>query len=408
MVNVTVPGAAGRTTTLAFDSTINASMASQISVALSAALQSGSERAADNAFGPPPPLGGRAGLFTQSLPGVTMLPRGYADVVNSASVGVIFGSGDPNEHVLSGSGNLAFYATGGSGTVLTGGGGNLISIPVSDSGNWLIQTGGGADTIIARGTGSDTINAGPSGNAVTLGGGQYQVASVGQDTITAGTGSTTIDASGSPGSGAGELVFAGTGKLVFVGGASGATIFGGAGSETVTGGSGGLYAKGGTAGNNVLTAGTGAATLFGGGGGDVLTAAGSGPQALFAGTGNETLTGASATGADTFFGGAGADQITGGVGSDTFVSGAGQATVNAAGSSNLFRFVDGSAGGTMLVNDLTNASQVNISLAGYGPNEAANAIAGQTSTPNSVSVKLSDNTTITFANITHLSSGNFS
>jgi hypothetical protein len=48
------------------------------------------------------------------------------------------------------------------------------------------------------------------------------------------------------------------------------------------------------------------------------------------------------------------------------------------------------------------------SLIGYGPNEAANAVAGQTSGANSVSVTLSDNTVITFENITHLTGGNFS
>ncbi len=41
------------------------------------------------------------------------------------------------------------------------GGNNLISIPVSDAGNWQIETGAGADTIADRGTGMDTIGAGP-------------------------------------------------------------------------------------------------------------------------------------------------------------------------------------------------------------------------------------------------------
>jgi Ca2+-binding RTX toxin-like protein len=382
-------------------------MAATIAHAISQEVQGGSEHAADNAFGPPSPLGGKPGLFTQSVPGVTTLPRGYADVVDSAPSAVIFGSGDANEHVLAGAGNLTFYATGGSGTILTGAGNNLISIPVTDAGSWLIETGGGNDTITAR-AGSDTIGAGGGDNVITLGTGQYSVTSVGQDTITAATGSATIDASGSPGSGGGELVFGGAGNLVFIGGASGATVVGGSGSETVTGGSGSLYATGGAAGNNLLTAGSGAATLFGGGGGDTLTAAGSAPQALYAGSGNETLTGGTATGADTFAGGSGTDQITGGLGADTYVGGTGQATVNAVGSSNLFRFVDGSSGGSMLVNDLTNASQVHISLAGYGPNEAATALAGQVSGANSVTLTLSDNTTITFQNITHLSGSNVS
>jgi Ca2+-binding RTX toxin-like protein len=406
VTNVTVPGTGGGTITLAYDSAANASLAANIAAALNDAVKAGTERVTGNASGPPAPLGGKAGLFVQSLPGLTMLPRGYADVVNSASNAVIFGSGDANEHILSGAGNLTFYATGGSGTIAAGGGDNLISIPVSDSGNWLIETGAGADTIADRGTGSDTIGAGPGNNAVSLGGGQYHVMSTGQDTITAGSGSTTVDASGSSGT-ASDLILAGSGKLVFIGGAGSATIVGGTGGATVIGGSGSIDAQGGTAGNNILTAGTAAATLFGANNGDVLTANGPGAQALFAGAGNETLTGGTATGADTFAGGSGKDQITGGIGADTFVGGTGQATVGAVGSSNLFAFINGASGGSMVVNDLTNASQVHIALTGYGPNEAANAVASQVPKANSVSITLSDNTQITFANITHLNSSNF-
>jgi Ca2+-binding RTX toxin-like protein len=379
VVNVTVPGVSGATTTLVYDSAANAATAAQFSAMIAAAIKGGTEVAGGSGFGPPPPLRGQAGLFVQNLSGVTTLPHGYADVSDPAANAVIFGSGDPNEHILAGAGNLTFYATGGSGAVVTGAGNNLISIPVTDAGNWLIETGGGNDTIIARGTGVDTIGAGGGANAISLGGGQYNVASTGQDTITAGSGAATIDASGSSVGGS-QLVFGGSGSLVFVGGAGAATV----------------------------TAGTGSATLFGGSGSDVFSAQGSAGQLLSAGAGNATLNGAGATGADTFAGGSGQDLITGSQGADTYVGGAGQATVNAIGSANLFRFVDGHSGGSMQVNDLTDASQVLISLSGYGPNEAANAVAGQTSTANSVSVTLSDNTTITFENITHLSSGNFS
>jgi hypothetical protein len=73
MTAVTVAGAAGRTTTLVYDSATTASMAAQIAAAITAAVHSGAEKAADNLFGPPPPLGGRPGLFTQSLSGVTIL-----------------------------------------------------------------------------------------------------------------------------------------------------------------------------------------------------------------------------------------------------------------------------------------------------------------------------------------------
>jgi Ca2+-binding RTX toxin-like protein len=407
MANVTVTGVAGRTATIAYDTNKNFVLAAQIAAAINAAVQGGSERPGDNAFGPPPPLGGKQGLFTQSLPGVTMLPRGYADVVDSASSAIIFGSGDANEHVLAGAGNLTFFGRGGSGTVVTGAGNNSINIPVGTSGNWNIQTGNGGNTIVDLGTGADTIAAGAGHNAITLGGGAYQVISTGSDTITAATGAATIDASGaSPGGGV--LIFGNAANLTFVGGAGAATVFGGSGSDTITGGSGPLYARGGSAGNNVLFGGTGPATLFGGGDGDVLTAAGAMPQSLLASTGSETLTGGNATGADTFTGGSGKDQITGGLGANTFVAGTGQETINAAGSSNLFQLIKGAGGGSTLVTNFTDASQVHIMLSGFAPGEASNAVATQTSTPSSVTATLSDGTSITFANITHLSAGNFS
>jgi Ca2+-binding RTX toxin-like protein len=376
MPSVTVLSAAAHTSTLVYDSVTNANLAQQIANGINAAVLGHTEIAASNQFGPPPPTNGLRGLFTQATPGVTSLPKGYDDVVNAAASGVIFGSGDANENVLSGAGDLTFFAASGSGQIVTGGGNNLISIGVTDAGNWLIQMGNGNDTIVARGSGVDTIATGTGHNAITLGGGTYSVSSVGSDTITAGSGSETVDASRGGGS---PYVIGGSGNLVFIGGAGGATVFGG----------------------------TGSASLFGGAGPDMFIAQGAASQLLRAGGGNATLTGAAATGADTFSAGAGQDQITGSQGADTYSGGSGQATVNAIGSSNVFQFVHGQAGGSVLVNDLTNAGQVSIVLSGYGPNEAANAVAGQSATASSVTISLSDGTAITFENITHLTSGNF-
>ena len=53
-------------------------------------------------------------------------------------------------------------------------------------------------------------------------------------------------------------------------------------------------------------------------------------------------------------------------------------------------------------------SQDTVSLTGFGPNEAANALANQVAGASSVTVTLSDNTKVTFQNITHLSSSDFS
>jgi hypothetical protein len=64
---------------------------------------------------------------------------------------------------------------------------------------------------------------------------------------------------------------------------------------------------------------------------------------------------------------------------EAFVGGSGSAAITA-GASNLFEFVKSVAasGGMDTVAGLTNASQVNIALTGYGPDEATNAVNGQT------------------------------
>jgi Ca2+-binding RTX toxin-like protein len=405
MFTVTISGGQGRATALSFDTAADAALAVQIAAQIASSLAHRAEVAENSAFGRPPPPDGLRGLWTQSTPGVTVLPKGYDDVISSARNAVIVGSGDPDENVLAGSGNLTFVATGGSGTIVTGTGIDIVRIPKSDTGNWNIYTGNGNDTIVDQGTGHDTIIAGSGDNHISLGGGVYQVFSVGNDVITDGSGAVTVNASGST-SKSSERVFGGSGSLDFIGGTGNATIIGGSGSETVKGGAGTLYATGGRAGDNLLMAGAGSATLFGSGNGDTLIAGGAARQQLHAGSGNETLIGGSATGSDTFYGGSGQDLITGGHGADTYVAGTGHATVNAVGSSNVFEFIHGHSGGTLVVEDLTSASQVHIVLAGYGSHQAAQAIASQIAGANSVTLTLSDNTKITFENITHITAGN--
>ncbi len=132
------------------------------------------------------------------------------------------------------------------------------------------------------------------------------------------------------------------------------------------------------------------------------------PQQLHAAGGNETLFGGLASGNDTFYGGSGSDQITGGSGNNTFVAGTGMATVTASpGSMNVFEFMKTMGGGSETVTGLTDPSQVHIDLSGYGKNEVKYALAHQTTADGSVTVTLSDNTTVTFQNIASLSSGNF-
>jgi len=412
MAVVTVLGAHGAVM-LTYSASENAVLAARLAAAISAGVANSSIAPADSQDGPPPALtAGATGEFIASTNGVTFLPTGYNDIVmpDTASQAVIFGSAGPNEQVLAGSGNLTFNATGGNGAVVTGDGNNQINIAASDTGAWLIKTGGGGDTIRALGSGNDSIDAGAGHNYIQLGGGRSQITSEGQDTILASVGSETIAALGAGGTHATDLIY-GNASMLFLIADGGATVIGGSGSDTVIGGTGPDLLYGGSAGNNYLQAGNGPATLFAGGNNDQLYAGGSAPQELHAAAKNETLFGGFASGQDTFYAGSGADQITGGTGQNTFVLGTGTATITALSSGSfdaVFEAINGQAGGADTVQGLTAANQLTITLSGYGPDEAANAIAGQTSDGSSVTIALSDGTKLTFDNITHLTASNFS
>jgi Ca2+-binding RTX toxin-like protein len=358
----------------------------------------------DNKSGTAPPVPpGETGEFIQSESGTTILPPGYDYVVDSAHDATILGNGDRNEQVLAGSGNLKFFASSGSGSIITGGGNDQVNIAASDAGDWLIAMGNGNDTIRALGSGSDTISAVSGKTLIQLGSGSDVITTAGSNTILGGTGSETIVASGS----GKQVIFGNASDLFFIA-AGASTVIGGTGSDTVFGGSGDELLEGGTKGGNFLQAGDGRATLFGGGNGDQLYAAGDDKQELHAASGNETLSGAFASGHDTFFGGSGSDQIFGGFGHNTFVAGTGSATVTASpGSMNLFDFMKAVGGGSELVMGLTDVSQVHIDLVGYGENEVKFALDHQSVSDGSVTVTLSDHTTVTFQNVGLLSNRNF-
>lgn len=406
MPNVTVPGAHGATLNLNFDTKSGAVLAQQIALVLRSGLAGHTIQAADTADGPPPPLPlGVNGELVVSKTGTTLAPHGYTYVVDTAHAAVIYGSGDANQRILAGGGNLTYHAMAGSGMIVTGGGNNSIDIANADSGSWLIAMGNGNDTIRAMGAGNDTISVGTGKHAIQLGAGRSIVTTEGSDTILASNGQETIDASGSDGA---QVIYGNASKLFFVAGDGPATVFGGSGSATVFGGGGRELLFGGSSGHNFLQAGGGQATLFGGGDGDQLYAGGDEAQALHAGSGNETLFGGFASGNDSFYGGSGRDQIFGGVGENTFVAGSGAATVTAGpGSGNLFEFISGLGGGKELVLGLTDPSQIRIDLLGFGENEVSGALATQVRSSGGVTISLSDRTKVTFQNISGLTRSNF-
>ncbi len=385
MPSVTVLGASGSAVTVPFTTSQNIALAQQVAARISQAVTDGTDIPSQDVVIPLPP--GKFGEFVKTQSGMNMLPPGYRDVVNISANAIIFGSGDANEQILSGTGNLTFFAAAGSGTLVAGGGNNSIYIGATDSGNWDIATDVGHNQISDLSTGLSSISAGGGNNSLQLGSGQYAVNSTGNDTIIAGAGAETVGVTG----GASDLVLGFSSRLDFINGEGSSTVLGGTGSDTVFAGAGGGQFTGGTAGNNLLNGGAGAATLFGAGNNDVLNAAGSNAQALHAGPGNETLFGALGSGADTFYASAGATTITTGTGNDTIA------------------FINGQAGGIDVVNnfDLLPGTD-KIGLQGYGPNEAANAIAGQIAGPTGTVLTFSDGTKVTFTGVNHIDSSNFS
>ena len=408
--SVTVSGSNNTNITLTFDLTSNLALAQQIAARIATSVADGSLTTTFDTSGPPPTVpAGTTGGYYQVETNFVVLPSDYTvDLVKTPGRAVVIGSGARNEMIMSDSGtDLTFIATGGSGSVVAGGGQSLIYIPGTDRGNWSLFTGSGNDAIVALGHGNDTIGAGGGNNSIILGSGHDSILSVGNDSILGGTGAETVNATAAQS----DIIQGDSSKLLFIGGSGGATILGGSGSDTYFGSNvgpvGNQLIKGGSRGHNLLFAGNGAATLIGGGRGDQLFAFGQYDQTLIAGRGNETLSAALSTGNDSIAAGSGRDLLIGGFGSDTFVGGSGHSTVQAGFAANTFEFINHEAGGTQLVTNIFDPNTIRIDLNGYGPGAVAKALASQTVSHGSVSITLTDGTKVTFQDVTSLNKNNF-
>lgn len=364
MPSVTVNGSNHQSLGLTFSSTANASLAAQIAQQINAKASTAST-VVDPTRTPPAVAAGKTGeIFVTKDTNTPILQNsGYKFVaVNAGAEGgsafiVDRNTASGQAILVDEKTYLNFTASAGSGTVVAGGYGSFLN--VSGNGNWLLATGGGYSEIMA--------------NAANV-----SVLASGDDVIFAGAGNVSINATGAEDT----LVFGGSGNLTFIGGTGGATILGGAGSETFYGS---LYGTntaeseliyGGAAGNNWLSAGDGAATLVGGGSGDQLWAFGDVGQLLQAGVGNETLV-ASAGGVDTLVAGSGGgDLLIGGDASD------------------IFQFIKGEAGGSDTIAGFDDSSTINVNLQGYDTVRTYGSEGGN------VTLTLSDNTKITFQDVT--------
>jgi Ca2+-binding RTX toxin-like protein len=409
MPSVTITGTNSQGIVLNFDSSSNYALAAQIAAQINAGVAAGTVVTFSDVDGLPPAVAaGKVGAYYQTQTGSVVMSNGYAiDLVTKSGSAVVQGGSGANgigyEEVLSDERtNLTFLASGGAGSVVAGGGTSRLSV---SGGNWSLNTGNGNDAIFAS-NGSDTISAGGGTNAINLSNGSFVVESTGNDRFLIGSGAVTVDATFA----SSDFIQGGSSSLYFLGGSGGATIFGGTGSDTYFGAepsSGPQLIFGGSAGNNFLWASDGPATLVGGGANDQLYAYGGSDQMLKAGSRNETLSAAFSSGNNTLIGGSGADILEGGSGADTFVAGSGSATISAGSSSDVFEFIKGQAGGQELVQGYLDASSIKIHLQGYAPEQVANALASQTVSNGSVTISLSDGTTVTFQNITALHGSNF-
>jgi Ca2+-binding RTX toxin-like protein len=257
------------------------------------------------------------------------------------------------------------------GDTIFGGDGGL---NVTTSGAFARVIGGELGGIRALDTGtSDTIFAGGGGMLVTD-------KSTGSNTITAGSGSTSVT------SAIKSFVQGGAGLLNFVGGTGNSTIMGGSGNATLTGGSG-------------------ATSLFGGAGGSMIYRNIDGGGLFYqAQSGNETIDASLSAANGLYLAGRdslGQNLIKGGSGSDAIIAGTGAATLVGGGGADFFDFFSslGSPSVNVVIGDFSAID--NVMLISYGAGEAANAIAGATTAGGSTTITLSDHTKITFTGVTN-------
>lgn len=343
---------------------------------------------------------------------------------------------------------VAFHANSQSGLFVGGSGDNLFQGDYLDAnpGAWDIRTGDGNDTING-GNGNDTIYAGAGNNTITLGTGVNYVHSDGQDTITANAGTQSITLNGGN-----SFVNVGDNSLVVDAAGHEQITVGGA--STVTGGSDDYINMAGATGtveggqNNTISAAHGdlytthtdaalinvsGALTFVGGTGDTTITAGqatifgsnnlvahvdsTNANSLFvANDGNETLDGASSafgihafgnvvgtTGSQTFIGGSASDTLVAGVGNATLTGGSGAA--------NVFGFRDGIAGADYTITDFGSAANNSVLLVDYDYTQSQfqqDVLDKATHDGSNTTITLSDNSKITFVDVSSLTNNQFS
>ncbi len=189
---VTVRGNAGAVSTVLFDSAVDAALSQGLLDPINAGVLAGAVLVIPPTYSVETLASGMSGMLLDDPYANNNWPLGFSTYVNSALGAVtVNGQASNGQLVLTGQSGLVFTAAAGTGTVIAGGGANMIGIPVGQGGQFVV-TGNGNDTVLALG-GNSTIRAGGGSNMVLLGTADNFVDSTGADMIVAGAGNATVD-----------------------------------------------------------------------------------------------------------------------------------------------------------------------------------------------------------------------
>jgi len=354
------------------------------------------------------------------------------------------------QNFIGGNGNLTVWNTvraasvgGGINSIAAGDGNDLFGVVPGST--YAVAAGNGNDTFF--GNGSSTMAGGIGSNLFFAdpAGGSNLILSYGQDTVVANQGAVTVATYGTV-----PLIYGGSGSLeVFGNSATSETVAGGSGSASIFGAKSGVYFLGdstslfvgdpfsastivgstgsetvfggdsanelvfdnsssltfvaGTGNSATIIGGSSASTLFGSAGSAITYfATSSTAGALYAaGSRNETLNAAAGSPASkSIFGGAdptAGNSLVGGAGDDTFTAGTGSDTMVGGTGGNDFVFSFGQAGGNDFIVGFNLSDMVR--FLGYGTAAVATALAAATVAGGNATIALSDNTKITFEDI---------
>lgn len=265
---------------------------------------------------------------------------------------------------------------------------------------------------VSPGFTSETVPSGQVGEAVINSAGLYSVSGFSYITDAA-QGPVALIETGVASS---TSILAGTGGTVLVGGSGGGEFVAGGGNNLFTS----LPVN---SGDYNLAFGNGNDTVFALSGNDVVTD-GVGRSFMLLGTGNNQVF---SNGSDSILAGTGRDTITlngssstvlgstsgllvnvvgtnnsvvGGTGADTLLSASGNNTLTGGtGQQNFFEFTKSATGGNFTITDFGSAAGNLVGLFGFGANEVATALATAKDVSGGSVIQLSDNTTLSFTNL---------